>query len=163
MGSEVCRSGWVIGWVVIPGPFMCPMRPVSAIGAVKPVFRMCPQEPHYGHVQNSLGTAPPAAFGRFGHFAEEDNRMARSTDRHVENPDVADSPLVVKTLALLGCPDWLGTWRQLTTLTIGITPEDSRLSGVKRALERCDMAFLAGSWPAFEQAAAEVRLQIESS
>ena len=87
--------------------------------------------------------------------------MARSMDRHMQKPDVPDSPLVVKTLAVLGCPDWLGTWRELATLTLGMAPDDSRFAGVKEALERCDMAFMAGSWPAFEQAAEAVRRRME--
>ena len=53
--------------------------------------------------------------------------------------------------------DWLIHWRELAQVTYGITTEDPRFEPVMRWLNACDVAFSIGSWPAFCEAAAEVR------
>jgi|CXWL01.1.fsa_nt_gi hypothetical protein len=53
--------------------------------------------------------------------------------------------------------DWQPTWRELATLTSGLTANDPRLSGVLDALNLCDDAYLNGDWEAFSHAAARVR------
>ena len=54
-------------------------------------------------------------------------------------------------------PDWLAEWRTLARITDGITADDPRFKPVMAALEQCDTAYLAGDWPAFQQAAQQVR------
>ena len=51
---------------------------------------------------------------------------------------------------------WLTAWRELATLTAGLTAEDPRLQTVLTALNVCDMAFEADDWTAFEKARKEV-------
>ena len=46
---------------------------------------------------------------------------------------------------------WLKTWQELARLTYGIEPGDARLASVLEALNRCDAAFCADNWVAFEQ------------
>ncbi len=58
-------------------------------------------------------------------------------------------------------PDWLAEWRSLARITDGITAEDQRFQPVMAALEQCDTTFLAGDWPAFQRAAAQVRLAVQ--
>jgi len=52
---------------------------------------------------------------------------------------------------------WLPTWRELATLSSGITADDPRLPVVMAALNACDDAYLSGNWEAFRQAAERVR------
>ena len=52
---------------------------------------------------------------------------------------------------------WLPTWRELATLTSGLTANDPRLPVVMAALNQCDDAYLSGDWVTFRQAAALVR------
>lgn len=52
---------------------------------------------------------------------------------------------------------WLPTWRELATLSSGLTANDPRFPKVMDALNECDNAYLNGDWPAFRQAAARVR------
>ncbi len=52
---------------------------------------------------------------------------------------------------------WLIAWRELATLTYGITKEDPRFVGVMAALNQCDEAYLGGQWVAFRHAAEQVR------
>ncbi len=54
-------------------------------------------------------------------------------------------------------PDWLAAWRELATLTAGITKEDSRQKPVLGALEACDTAYLANDWPGFQRAVQQVK------
>ena len=56
---------------------------------------------------------------------------------------------------------WLTAWRELAAITGGITADDSRFQPVMAALEQCDTAYLAGDWPAFQQAAQQVRQAVE--
>ena len=53
------------------------------------------------------------------------------------------------------------TWRELATLSSGLTAEDPRLPIVMAALNACDDAYLSGNWIAFGHAAARVRSAIE--
>jgi len=53
--------------------------------------------------------------------------------------------------------DWSPTWRELATLTSGLTADDPRLPVVMAALKECDNAWLSGNWEAFCHAAARVR------
>jgi hypothetical protein len=57
-------------------------------------------------------------------------------------------------------PDWLQAWRDLATLTDGITRDDHRFQPVMSGLDQCDLAFEQGDWPAFERAAARVKLVV---
>lgn len=57
--------------------------------------------------------------------------------------------------------DWSPTWKELATLTYGITAEDPRLAGVMAALNACDDAYLSGDWEAFCQAAARVQHAVD--
>ena len=54
-------------------------------------------------------------------------------------------------------PHWLAAWREVAALTHGITDRDPRFFPVMAALNRCDDAFQKGDWPAFQQAAEQVR------
>ncbi len=45
---------------------------------------------------------------------------------------------------------WLVAWRELATITDGITKDDPRFQSVMAALDVCDEAYLAGDWVAFE-------------
>lgn len=53
--------------------------------------------------------------------------------------------------------DWLATWRELATLTYGITGNDPRYPHVMAGLNTCDEAYLNGDWIAFRRSAAAVR------
>jgi hypothetical protein len=53
--------------------------------------------------------------------------------------------------------DWSPTWRELATLTSGITEDDPRMA----ALKECDNAWLSGNWEAFCHAAARVRSAVD--
>ncbi len=57
---------------------------------------------------------------------------------------------------------WLAAWRELAAITNGITADDLRFQPVMTALEQCDTAYLAGDWPAFQQAVAQVRLAVQT-
>jgi hypothetical protein len=57
--------------------------------------------------------------------------------------------------------DWQPTWRELATLTSGLTANDPRLPGVLDALHACDDAYLSGDWEAFCQAAARIRSAVK--
>ena len=59
-------------------------------------------------------------------------------------------------------PDWLAAWRELARITAGMTAEDQRFQPVMAALEQCDTTFLAGDWPAFQWAAAQVRRAVDA-
>ncbi len=59
-------------------------------------------------------------------------------------------------LAELANPEWLAEWRTLARITDGIRADDPRFQPVMAALEQCDTTFLAGDWPAFQRAAAQV-------
>src|SRR5262245_40140340 len=53
--------------------------------------------------------------------------------------------------------DWLAAWRELATLTSGLTGDDPRLPVVMAGLNACDEAYLSGNWIVFRQSAAGVR------
>ncbi len=53
-------------------------------------------------------------------------------------------------------PEWLAEWRTLARITDGVTGDEPRFQPAMAALEQCDVAFLAGDWPAFQRAAAQV-------
>lgn len=57
--------------------------------------------------------------------------------------------------------DWSPTWRELATLSRGLTADDPRLSVVMTVLNACDDTYLSGDWLAFRQAAARVRSAME--
>ena len=46
-------------------------------------------------------------------------------------------------------PDWIGVWREVARMTLGITTEDVRFVPVTRVIELLDEAFLRGDWDAF--------------
>jgi hypothetical protein len=54
-------------------------------------------------------------------------------------------------------PPWLERWRELATVTNGLTRDDPRFQPVCSALDRCDVAYAADDWSRFEQAADEVK------
>jgi len=58
-------------------------------------------------------------------------------------------------------PDWYNAWRELAALTDGITDQDPRFSRVMAGLDQCDNAFRKGNWPAFQQAAEQVRAAVQ--
>ena len=58
-------------------------------------------------------------------------------------------------------PDWLAEWRTLAWITDGLTVHDPRFRPIMAALEQCDTAYLTGDWPAFLQAAQQVRQAVE--
>lgn len=58
-------------------------------------------------------------------------------------------------------PDWLQAWREVATLTSGLTADDPRLPVVMAALNACDDAYLNGNWEAFCHAAPRVRSAME--
>lgn len=58
--------------------------------------------------------------------------------------------------------DWLTLWRELARMTYGIEKEDPRFQPMMEALNRCDEAFKQDDWPAFEQAANDVRQAVQS-
>ena len=53
--------------------------------------------------------------------------------------------------------DWSPTWRELATLTSGLTADDPRLSVVMTALNACDDAYLSGDWEKFQRNATQLR------
>jgi len=57
--------------------------------------------------------------------------------------------------------NWLSAWRELTNLTLGITGDDPRFKPIMAALENCDEMYLSNNWPAFLQAAQQVREAVE--
>ncbi len=69
---------------------------------------------------------------------------------------------VVRSQARADTAAWLAAWRELAAITDGITADDSRFQPVMSTLEQCDTAFLANDWPAFQQAAAQVRLAVQT-
>jgi len=52
---------------------------------------------------------------------------------------------------------WLAVWRELATLTYGITPQDPRLGPVLTALNRCDEAFANDDWARFQRGANDIK------
>ncbi len=58
-------------------------------------------------------------------------------------------------------PEWLAEWRTLARITNGIVADDPQFQPVMTALEQCDTAYLAGDWPAFQQAVQQVRQAVE--
>ena len=57
--------------------------------------------------------------------------------------------------------DWSPTWRELATLSAGITVDDPRLPVVMAALNQCDDAYLSGDWVTFRQAAVRVQHAVD--
>jgi len=57
--------------------------------------------------------------------------------------------------------DWSPTWRELASLTYGITADEPRFPVVMAALNLCDDAYLSGDYVAFRHAAARVRSVVD--
>ena len=53
--------------------------------------------------------------------------------------------------------DWSPSWRELATLSSGLTANDPRLPKVMAALNACDDAYLAGNWGGFQEAAEQIK------
>lgn len=53
--------------------------------------------------------------------------------------------------------DWSPTWRELATLSSGLTADDPRLRVVMDALNECENGYLDGNWEAFRLAAEGLR------
>ena len=60
-------------------------------------------------------------------------------------------------------PEWLWRWRDLATLTEGLLRTDCRYHPVLAALDRCDVAFEHGDWPAFQEAAEAVKRLVQGT
>ncbi len=58
---------------------------------------------------------------------------------------------------------WLTAWREVVALTRGITIADPRMPAIMEALKRCDAAFEADRWAAFERATAVLRQAVKGS
>ena len=54
-------------------------------------------------------------------------------------------------------PDWLAAWRELATITDGITKDDPRFQPIMDTLDACDRLFLANDWAGFLRASEAVR------
>ena len=67
----------------------------------------------------------------------------------------------VRTQARADGAAWLAAWREVLHLTNGVTTDDPRFEAVMAAAEQCYAAFESGSWPAFQQAVAQVRLAVQ--
>ena len=52
---------------------------------------------------------------------------------------------------------WLKAWRELATLTLEITQNAPQFQPILQALDRCDNAYLAGDWVAFQRAGLSLR------
>jgi hypothetical protein len=77
----------------------------------------------------------------------------------VEIPTAQAYRLIIKAQGKVREAKWdcSPTWRELATLSSGLTAEDPRLPVVMAALNACDDAYLSGKWVEFCQAAARVR------
>lgn len=51
---------------------------------------------------------------------------------------------------------WRDAWREVAALTHGIQHKDPRFKTLMIAIEKCDVAFLAGDWAKFQGATMEV-------
>ena len=73
--------------------------------------------------------------------------------------NVMDEQRALKVLAKCGSkvrviePDWLGAWRELAKMTVGIEKEHPRFQTILDALEECDQCFEQGDWPQLQQMA----------
>ncbi len=67
----------------------------------------------------------------------------------------------VRTQARADTEAWLAAWREVMHLTNGVTTDDPRFEAVMVAAEQCYVAFERGSWPAFQQAVAQVRRAVQ--
>ena len=54
-------------------------------------------------------------------------------------------------------PDWLSAWRELASLTYGITVQDPRFGSIMDALNICDEAYLGDDWTMFQHGQGLVR------
>ncbi len=59
--------------------------------------------------------------------------------------------------------DWLGAWRELAQITLGITEEDRRLGTIMTLLDQCDAAFEQDNWTVFQQTAESVKRLVEEN
>ena len=75
--------------------------------------------------------------------------------KHLEHQETTTNPACKPSHA-----QWLKAWRELATLTQGITQGDPRLEPVMKALDACDMAFLMDDWSGFQRASLTVRQQV---
>ena len=71
---------------------------------------------------------------------------------------VHHSDLVQNALDTLSQPNWTLAWRSLARDTEGLRAEDPRLAPVRAAVDRCDIAYHARDWGAFQRAAYEARM-----
>ena len=84
----------------------------------------------------------------------------------VELPDerakrlLAKAGQKVRIVASHSSADWLTRWREVATITDGITKNDVRFNSVMLALDECDAAFVHGDWDAFEAAVAKVSSRV---
>ncbi len=76
--------------------------------------------------------------------------------KHLECQETATSPTHKPSHI-----EWLMSWRELATLTSGITQDDPRLQPIMEALNACDTAYIANDWAAFQQAGLTVRQRVE--
>ncbi len=53
---------------------------------------------------------------------------------------------------------WMTGWREIAWLVNSVPLSDPRCEAVMAAMERCNVAFESGSWSAFKEAAAQVRV-----
>ncbi len=68
----------------------------------------------------------------------------------------------VRTQPRADTAGWLSAWREVARLTDGITQDDPRFQLVMAALKPCDAAFERDDWEAFREAAAQIRLAVQT-
>ena len=61
-------------------------------------------------------------------------------------------------LDTLSQPNWTLAWRSLARDTERLRAEDPRLAPVRAAVDRCDVAYHARDWGAFQRAAHDARM-----
>ena len=54
-------------------------------------------------------------------------------------------------------PNWLAAWRELAEITNGIEKSDRRFHSICDGLDQCDQCFEQDDFPAFQQAASQVK------
>ena len=78
--------------------------------------------------------------------------------KHLERQEMTTNPARKPSPA-----QWLKAWRELATLTQGITQSDPRLDPVMKALGACDTAYLANDWSGFQRASLTVKQRVEEN
>lgn len=69
---------------------------------------------------------------------------------------------VVRSQARADTAAWLAAWREVARLTDEINQDDPRFQLVMAALKLCDAAFERDDWEAFREAAAQIRLAVQT-